>query len=156
MQNYENIESQKTKLQIATQEQKVKEQCKFETHLIIILFLEAETIRKEARIKAESEAEIKQIEMKRMVSAKQAEKQIEDIQNSIFSERERSKADAHHYKIKKMIEAEQQQLTPQYLRKLAIESFSKNKKVYFGESIPKFMQSNVDPMVTMAVGEQDK
>lgn len=126
MQNYENIESQKTKLQIATQEQKVKEQ-------------QAETIRKEARIKAESEAEIKQIEMKRMVSAKQAEKQIEDIQNSIFTERERSKADAHHYRIKKMIEAEQQQLTPQYLRKLAIESFSKNNKVYFGESIPKFM-----------------
>lgn len=99
MQNYENIESQRTKLQIATQEQKVKEQ-------------QAETVRKEARIRAESEAEIKQIEMQRMVAAKQAEKQIEDIQNSIFTEREKSKADAHHYKIKKMIEAEQQQLTP--------------------------------------------
>lgn len=137
MQNYENIESQRTKLQIATQEQKVKEQ-------------QAETVRKEARIRAESEAEIKQIEMQRMVAAKQAEKQIEDIQNSIFTEREKSKADAHHYKIKKMIEAEQQQLTPQYLRKLAIESFSKNNKVYFGESIPKFMSANVDPMVSMA------
>ena len=99
MQNYENIESQRTKLQIATQEQKVKEQ-------------QAETVRKEARIRAESEAEIKQIEMQRMVAAKQAEKQIEDIQNSIFTEREKSKADAHHYKIKRMIEAEQQQLTP--------------------------------------------
>ena len=151
MQNYENIESQRTKLQIATQEQKVKEQCKLKKiFLITCLFIEAETVRKEARIRAESEAEIKQIEMQRMVAAKQAEKQIEDIQNSIFTEREKSKADAHHYKIKKMIEAEQQQLTPQYLRKLAIESFSKNNKVYFGESIPKFMSANVDPMVSMA------
>ena len=151
MQNYENIESQRTKLQIATQEQKVKEQCKLrKIFLITCLFIEAETVRKEARIRAESEAEIKQIEMQRMVAAKQAEKQIEDIQNSIFTEREKSKADAHHYKIKKMIEAEQQQLTPQYLKKLAIESFSKNNKVYFGESIPKFMSANVDPMVSMA------
>jgi hypothetical protein len=38
------------------------------------------------------------------------------------------------------------------LRKLAIESFSKNNKVYFGESIPKFMQTNVDPMINAAVG----
>ena len=113
MQNYENIESQRTKLQIATQEQKVKEQCKLrKIFLITCMFIEAETVRKEARIRAESEAEIKQIEMQRMVAAKQAEKQIEDIQNSIFTEREKSKADAHHYKIKKMIEAEQQQLTP--------------------------------------------
>lgn len=66
MENYELIESEKTKLQIATQIQKVREQ-------------EAETIRRQARIKAESEAEIKQIEMKRLVEAKQAEKKIEDI-----------------------------------------------------------------------------
>jgi hypothetical protein len=44
--------------------------------------------------------------MSRKVAAKQAEKQIEDIQNAIFTDREKSKADAHHYKIKKMIEAE--------------------------------------------------
>jgi len=39
----------------------------------------------------------------------------------------------------KMIEAEQAQLTPQYLQKLAIESISNNTKLYFGESIPKFI-----------------
>jgi len=34
---------------------------------------------------------------------------------------------------------------------MAIESFSKNNKVYFGESIPKFMADNVEPMVALAI-----
>lgn len=46
--------------------------------------------------------------MKRMVEAKQGEKQIEDIQNSIYTEREKSQADAHFYKLTKSIEAEQE------------------------------------------------
>ena len=54
-----------------------------------------------------------------------------------------AKADAHHYKIMKMIESEQAQLTPQYLQKLAIESFTTNTKLYFGESIPKFISENI-------------
>jgi len=43
----------------------------------------------------------------------------------------------------KMIESEQAQLTPEFLQKLAIESFANNTKLYFGESIPKFIQENV-------------
>jgi hypothetical protein len=31
---------------------------------------------------------------------------MEEIENQIFMERERSKADAHYYKVSKMIEAE--------------------------------------------------
>lgn len=49
-QNYIEIEKSKTHLQIAKQQQQVKEQ-------------QADTMRKEARIKAESEAEIEAIEM---------------------------------------------------------------------------------------------
>jgi hypothetical protein len=33
------------------------------------------------------------------------------------------------------------------LKKLSIESFGRNKKTYYGESIPKFMNSNVEPML---------
>lgn len=69
---------------------------------------------------------------------------MEDIENTIYLDRERSKADAHYYKISRMIEAEQKQLSPEYLKKLAIESFSNNTKIYFGESIPKFLVDNVD------------
>lgn len=72
---------------------------------------------------------------------------MEEIENSIYTEREKSKADAHYYKISRMIEAEQKQLTPEFLKKLAIESFTNNTKLYFGDSIPKFIIDNVDQMM---------
>ena len=81
--------------------------------------------------------------MAKQVANKEAFKQMEDIENQIYTERERSKADSYHYKLMKMIEAEQAQLTPQYLQKLAIESFSNNTKLYFGSSIPSFIQENI-------------
>ena len=72
---------------------------------------------------------------------------MEEIENSIYTEREKSKADAHYYKVSKMIEAEQKQLTPEFLKKLAIESISNNTKLYFGESVPKFIMENVDRLM---------
>ena len=96
-------------------------------------------------IKAQAEAEISKIEMEKQVHAKEALKKMEEIENEIYVEREKSKADAHHYKIMKMIESEQAQLTPQYLQKLAIESFTNNTKLYFGDSIPKFISENITP-----------
>ena len=71
---------------------------------------------------------------------------MEEIENQIYIEREKSKADAHFYKVSKMIEAEQKQLTPEYLKRLAIESIANNTKIYFGESIPKFIQDNVEAL----------
>ena len=71
---------------------------------------------------------------------------MEEIENEIYRDREKAKADAHHYKIMKMIESEQAQLSPQYLQKLAIESFTHNAKLYFGESIPKFISDNINAM----------
>lgn len=81
--------------------------------------------------------------MARKVQAKEAEKKMEDIENTIYMERAIAKADANHYSLMKTIEAEQAQLSPQYLQKLAIESFTSNTKVYFGESIPKFINDNI-------------
>lgn len=68
---------------------------------------------------------------------------MEDIENSIYIDREKSKADANHYSLMKMIEAEQKQLTQQYLQKLAIQSLTNNTKLYFGESIPSFILENI-------------
>ena len=50
--------------------------------------------------------------MEKQVHAKEAMKKMEEIENEIYVLREQSKADAHHYKIMKMIESEQTQLTP--------------------------------------------
>ena len=69
--------------------------------------LEAETERIAARIKAESIAEIAQIETRRLVQAKEAHKSMEDIENEIYRTREMAKADANHYSLMKMIESEQ-------------------------------------------------
>lgn len=74
--------------------------------------VEAETKRLEAKINAESEAEVNKIEMGKQIQAKESIKQMEEIENMIFTEREKSKADAHYYKISRMAEAEQKQLSP--------------------------------------------
>lgn len=56
---------------------------------------------------AESEAEVSKIEMEKQILQKESVKQIETIDNSIYLDREKSRADAHYYKISRMIEAEQ-------------------------------------------------
>lgn len=38
-------------------------------------------------------------------------------------------------------------MSPEYLKKLAIEAFTNNTKFYFGESIPKFFFENVESML---------
>lgn len=68
---------------------------------------------------------------------------MEAIENEIYRLRENGKADATHYAIMKQIEAEQAQLTPNFLHKLAIESLMKNTKLYFGSSIPSYMSENL-------------
>ena len=60
------------------------------------------------KIKAQAEAEIEAIETERLILKKQAEQKMEDIQNQIYRERERTKADSQHYLRIKEIEAEQQ------------------------------------------------
>lgn len=105
--------------------------------------IEAEAERTAMKIKAKAEAEIEAIENERNLQKKEAKKRMEDIENSIFLEKEKAKADASHYSLMKTIEAEQTQLTQQYLQKLAIESLTQNTKLYFGESIPSFILENI-------------
>jgi hypothetical protein len=81
------------------------------------------------------------IEMQKQIVAKESKQRIEEIENEIYIARERSKADSDHYKISKGIEAEQKQLTREYLKKQAIESFSNNTILYFGSSIPSFIST---------------
>jgi hypothetical protein len=85
--------------------------------------------------------------MEKQIIAKESKRKMEEIENSIYIDREKSKADAHYYKVSKMIEAEQKQLTPEFLKRLAIESVANNTKLYFGESIPKFIMENVEKLM---------
>ena len=44
--------------------------------------------------------------MEKQIIARESKKKMEEIENAIYIERERAKADAHYYKVSKMIEAE--------------------------------------------------
>ena len=44
--------------------------------------------------------------MERQILQKESFKQIESIENNIYFEKEKAKADAHYYKVSRMIEAE--------------------------------------------------
>ena len=61
----------------------------------------------EAKIKAQAAAEVNQIEMEKQVVAKEAKKRMEEIENTIYLDKEKAKADANHYRMMKMIETEQ-------------------------------------------------
>jgi hypothetical protein len=45
--------------------------------------------------------------MEKQILQKESKKKMEDIENQIYIDKERAKADAHYYKVSKMIEAEQ-------------------------------------------------
>ena len=126
LKSYEARETERTKLLHAIEEQKVKEK-------------KAETIKKEAMIKAQTEAEVSRIQME----VKQAEKEVSLIQNQIELEKKKAETDARYYKETKEIEANLMKLTPEYLKYSLIMGITNNTKIYFGESIPKFIGDNM-------------
>jgi len=59
----------------------------------------------EERISAESLAEIARINMEKQIGEKEGLKKIDTIENEMYIERERAKADATFYKMTKEIDA---------------------------------------------------
>merc|ERR1719225_1616546 len=100
--NYELMESEKTKLLISTQRQKVIEK-------------DAETERKKAVIEAEKEAQVAKIKYEQNILEKEAMQKMEAINDDIHLTKEKSRADAEFYKIQKQAESNRLLLTKQYL-----------------------------------------
>lgn len=121
--NYELMESEKTKLLIAAQKQKVVEK-------------EAETERKKALIEAEKVAQVAEIKFAQKVMEKETEKRISEIEDSAFLAREKTKADAEFYTAHQMAEANKLKLTPEYLQLMKYRAIASNSKIYFGKNIP--------------------
>merc|ERR1719153_165231 len=90
--NYELMESEKTKLLISTQKQKVIEK-------------DAETERKKAVIEAEKEAQVAKIKYEQNILEKEAMQKMETINDQMHVAKEKSKADAEFYKIQKQAES---------------------------------------------------
>ncbi|KAG8574830.1 hypothetical protein GDO81_009353 [Engystomops pustulosus] len=128
--NYELMESEKTKLLIAAQKQKVVEK-------------EAETERKKAVIEAEKVAQVAEIKYGQKVMEKETEKKISEIEDSAFLAREKARADAEFYTAQKLADSNKLKLTPEYLQLIKYQAIAANSKIYFGNDIPNmFMDSS--------------
>ncbi|XP_006625610.1 erlin-2 isoform X1 [Lepisosteus oculatus] len=121
--NYELMESEKTKLLIAAQTQKVVEK-------------EAETERKRAVIEAEKLAQVAEIKYGQKVMEKETEKKISEIEDAAYLAREKARADAEFYTARKNAEANKLKLTPEYLQLMKFKAIAANSKIYFGSEIP--------------------
>ncbi|KTF84315.1 hypothetical protein cypCar_00016217 [Cyprinus carpio] len=118
--NYELMESERTKLLIAAQTQKVVEK-------------EAETERKKAVIEAEKVAQVAEIKFGQKVMEKETEKKISEIEDSAFLARQKAKADAEFYTAQRAAEAN---------KLMKFKAIAANSKIYFGSEIPHmFMDS---------------
>merc|ERR1719402_1153335 len=129
--NYELMESEKTKLLISTQRQKVIEK-------------DAETERKKAVIEAEKEAQVAKIKYEQNILEKESVATMEKITDTIHLAKERTKTDAEFYKIQKQAEANKLLLNKEFLELKRIEAISSNNKVYFGPDIPNMFLSSTD------------
>jgi len=121
--NYELMESEKTKLLISTQKQKVVEK-------------EAETDRKKAIIEAEKEAQVAKIRFERHILEKESVQTMGKIDDDIHLAKEKSKTDAEFYRVEKEAEANKLLLTKEFLELKRFEAIANNQKVYFGPDIP--------------------
>ncbi|KAM9446603.1 erlin-2 isoform 1-T2 [Clarias gariepinus] len=122
--NYELMETERTKLLIAAQTQKVVEK-------------EAETERKRAVIEAEKIAQVSVIKFGQKVMEKETEKKISEIEDSAFVARQKAKADAEFYTSQRAAEANKMKLTPEYLQLIKYKAIATNSKIYFGSEIPR-------------------
>uniref|UniRef100_A0A3B5M7Z9 Band 7 domain-containing protein n=1 Tax=Xiphophorus couchianus TaxID=32473 RepID=A0A3B5M7Z9_9TELE len=121
--NYELMESEKTKLLISQQTQKVVEK-------------EAETERIKAVIEAEKVAQVAEIKFGQKIMEKETEKKISEIEDGAFLARQKAKADAEFYTALRVAEANKLKLTPEYLQLMKYKAIAANSKIYFGNDIP--------------------
>eukprot|EP00729_Bicosta_minor_P013328 gene13328-22012_t len=125
---YEEMETEKTKLLISQQRQKVVEK-------------DAETERKRAVIEADKDA---------LVQEKEQLRKISEIEDTTKLAREKTLVDAEAYKQLKEAEANQAKLTPAYLQYSMYQSLSNNTKLFFGPDIPTYLGSLLTEPTTAA------
>ncbi|XP_047316086.1 erlin-2-B [Impatiens glandulifera] len=121
--NFEQMEEERTKVLIAIERQKVSEK-------------EAETKRKIAISEAEKNAQVSLIQMEQKLMEKDSERKKEEIENQMYTAREKSLADANYYRALREAEANKLMITPQFLELKFIEAIANNTKIFFGDKVP--------------------
>uniref|UniRef100_A0A669D7P1 ER lipid raft associated 2 n=1 Tax=Oreochromis niloticus TaxID=8128 RepID=A0A669D7P1_ORENI len=118
--NYELMESEKTKLLISQQTQKVVEK-------------EAETERIKAVIEAEKVAQVAEIKFGQKVMEKETEKKISAIEGLYPAVKEEERSWCFAFSEEKLFILK---LTPEYLQLMKYKAIAANSKIYFGNDIP--------------------
>jgi len=121
--NYEEIESERTKLQVAEQTQRLIEK-------------QAETERLRAMIDAEKLAAVEKVVLERSLRERENEQLKANIANEMYTAKARADADAELYRATKEAEANKMRLTPELLQLEAVKALASNTKVFWGEKLP--------------------
>jgi len=129
LRNYEKIETEKTRLKIAEQTQKLIEK-------------EADMERGRAVIEADKEAQVAAIHLKRTLAKTLNDQRIAQIENEMRLAKIQVEADAELYRATKEAEANRLRLTPELLQLETVRALANNTKIYFGESIPNIFVNN--------------
>lgn len=117
------MEAEKTKLMVSLQKQETRVQ-------------KAETERKRLTMNSQKELEVSKIDMKKRLDEQKAKLQLSRISNEMLVSREKALANARFYSASKETEAQQDLLTPEYIRYKSIEAMKQKSVLYLGDSIP--------------------
>jgi len=128
--NFEEMEGEKTKLMIVSENQKVRIQ-------------EAETIKQQAIIKASSELEVSKINIERETQEKINQGKLAKLENEMYLIRAKAETDAQFYIANKELETIQQKLSKEYLQYEGMQALSANLKVFIGDQIPEYINFGV-------------
>lgn len=120
--DYELMEEEKTKLLISTAKQHVTRK-------------EAETEQLRAMIEADKVAAVSAITSQQDLLEKQTYQRIQQIEDEINTERQKALADASFYKKTRLSEANQLQLTPEYLAMETYQQVAQQPKVYMNDHL---------------------
>lgn len=69
---------------------------------------------------------------------------IQEYQNMIQFENEKTIADAKKYRIQKEIEINERRITNNYMKQQALEKIKNSNKVIYAESIPQYISQNIE------------
>ncbi|KAI9079536.1 hypothetical protein K1719_038508 [Acacia pycnantha] len=108
--NFEQLEEERIKVLIVVERQKVAEK-------------EAEISKKMAISETEKNAKVSKILMEQTLLENEGSRRQQEIENQMYLQRERYRADANFYQATKEAEANRLKLTPEYLELKYIEAF---------------------------------
>lgn len=97
---------------------------------------DAETDRKKAIIEAEKNQQVAKITYEQKIMEKESLKKMSIIEDDMFFNREKMRADAEFYTKEKLAEGNTLLLTKEYIQLKKYESIAQNTKIYFGTDIP--------------------